>query len=92
MSATTPPPDEPSDEHHAAVDLDLSGLACPLPVLRVRKALASAAPGDSFVVRVTDPMAQVDLPHLCQSTGDGLSEPIADGDGWLFRVTRHSAD
>ena len=39
--------------------LDLSGLKCPLPVLKTRKALKSLAPGDRLEVRCTDPLAVI---------------------------------
>ena len=36
-------------------ELDLSGLNCPLPILRTKKALALAAPGSVIKVIGTDP-------------------------------------
>ncbi len=56
----------------AVTILDLSGLKCPLPVLRTRKALKSMAPGDRLEVRCTDPLAVIDIPHLVEITGDRL--------------------
>jgi tRNA 2-thiouridine synthesizing protein A len=53
--------------------LDLSGLNCPLPALRTRKALKSLAPGDRLEVRCTDPLATIDIPHLVQATGDRVA-------------------
>jgi tRNA 2-thiouridine synthesizing protein A len=52
--------------------LDLSGLKCPLPALKTRKALKSLAPGDRLEVRCTDPLAAIDIPHLIGTTGDRL--------------------
>lgn len=52
--------------------LDLRGLNCPLPVLKTRRALAVMAPGDRLVVVATDPLAAVDLPHLCREDGHVL--------------------
>ncbi|MCR9237793.1 MAG: sulfurtransferase TusA family protein [Alphaproteobacteria bacterium] len=45
--------------------LDVSGLQCPLPVLKAQKALRSLAPGDVLQVISTDPMATIDIPHFC---------------------------
>ena len=60
--------------------LDLRGLKCPLPVLRTRKVLAGAMPGDVFVVHCTDPLAGVDIPALLAQTGDSLElTSVADG-------------
>jgi tRNA 2-thiouridine synthesizing protein A len=52
--------------------LDLSGLKCPLPALRTRKALKSASPGALLRVTCTDPMAAIDIPNLLRETGDEL--------------------
>ena len=52
--------------------LDLSGLKCPLPALKTRKALKSLAPGDRLEVRCTDPLAMIDIPHLVGAIGDRL--------------------
>ncbi|MCX5494567.1 sulfurtransferase TusA family protein [Kaistia dalseonensis] len=49
--------------------LDAIGLACPLPVLKARKMLAQMAPGARLLVEATDPMAAIDIPHLCHEDG-----------------------
>jgi tRNA 2-thiouridine synthesizing protein A len=55
-------------------ELDLSGLKCPLPVLRTRKALLSMTPGERLQVVCTDPLAGIDVPNLIRETGDVLEE------------------
>jgi tRNA 2-thiouridine synthesizing protein A len=50
--------------------LDLTGLKCPLPALKTRKALKSVKPGDRLEVQCTDPLSVIDIPHLIQETGD----------------------
>ncbi|MGR3747296.1 sulfurtransferase TusA family protein [Paracoccus sp. R12_2] len=49
--------------------IDARGLLCPLPVLRLRKALAGVAPGTRLRLIATDPMAAVDVPHFCREAG-----------------------
>ncbi len=49
--------------------LDLRGLKCPLPALLAKKALAKLAPGASLLVLADDPMAVVDIPHMCHREG-----------------------
>jgi len=49
--------------------LDLRGLKCPLPALFARRALAAAAPGAKLSVLTDDPMAPIDLPHMCRQEG-----------------------
>jgi tRNA 2-thiouridine synthesizing protein A len=52
--------------------LDLTGLKCPLPALKTRKALKSVKPGDRLEVHCTDPLSVIDIPHLIAETGDRL--------------------
>jgi tRNA 2-thiouridine synthesizing protein A len=60
--------------------LNLRGLKCPLPALRVRKALSKVASGDIVVAECTDPLAAIDIPNLLNQTGDKLVEKsVADG-------------
>jgi len=50
--------------------LDLTGLKCPLPALKTRKALKSVRPGDRLEVHCTDPLSVIDIPNLIRETGD----------------------
>jgi tRNA 2-thiouridine synthesizing protein A len=52
------------------IRLDLTGLKCPLPALKTRKALKTLAPGDVLEVHCTDPLAVIDIPSLIGETGD----------------------
>jgi tRNA 2-thiouridine synthesizing protein A len=70
--------------------LDLSGLNCPLPALKTRKALKSLAPGDHLEVRCTDPLAMIDIPHLVGVTGDRL-EVIERGEKDIVFLIEKSA-
>jgi tRNA 2-thiouridine synthesizing protein A len=72
----------------AVTKLDLSGLNCPLPALKTRKALKALAPGDRLEVRCTDPMAAIDIPHLVGVTGDRL-EVVERGErDIMFRIEK----
>jgi tRNA 2-thiouridine synthesizing protein A len=50
--------------------LDLTGLKCPLPALKTRKALKSIKPGERLEVHCTDPLSVIDIPNLIRETGD----------------------
>jgi tRNA 2-thiouridine synthesizing protein A len=50
--------------------LDLTGLKCPLPALKTRKALKTVRPGDFLEVLCTDPLSVIDIPSLIRETGD----------------------
>ena len=54
----------------ATTKLDLTGLKCPLPALKTRKALKALKPGDLLEVRCTDPLSVIDIPNLIRETGD----------------------
>lgn len=64
-----------------AKSLDLSGLNCPLPILRAKKGLADMASGTLLEVIATDPGAPRDFEAFCRQTGNALalSETTADG-------------
>ncbi|WP_347337763.1 sulfurtransferase TusA family protein [Undibacter mobilis] len=57
--------------------MNLRGLKCPLPALRVRKMLSTLQSGDVVVAECTDPMAAIDIPNLIRQTGDTLEAKVA---------------
>ena len=68
--------------------LDATGLKCPLPVLRARKAMKGVAAGAILEVRATDPGALADFKSFCETTGDELVE-VQEADGiLLFRIRK----
>ena len=52
--------------------LDLRGLKCPLPAMLARKALGAMQPGATVTVLADDPLAKVDIPHMCHSEGHSV--------------------
>ena len=57
-------------ERMTMTKLDLTGLKCPLPALKTRKALKALKPGDMLEVHCTDPLSVIDIPNLIRETGD----------------------
>ena len=49
--------------------LDLRGLKCPMPALLARRRLTAAPSGAVFLVMTDDPMAPIDVPHMCHTEG-----------------------
>ena len=64
--------------------LDATGLLCPLPVLKARRALKPLAPGAVLEVLATDPGAIKDFEHFCQTTRCELLE-VSEQPGGLLR-------
>jgi len=52
--------------------LDLRGLKCPLPALLARRALTRAPAGGEIEIVSDDPLAAVDVPHMCNQEGHEL--------------------
>jgi tRNA 2-thiouridine synthesizing protein A len=69
-------------------ELDVSGLLCPLPVLRARKRLLAMPQGNVLKVTATDPMSAIDMPHFCSEAGHTLVSQQQDGGTFTFRIRR----
>jgi tRNA 2-thiouridine synthesizing protein A len=72
----------------AETRLDLRGLKCPLPALKTRKTLTRLAPNDVLTVECTDPLAEIDIPHLVNETGDALESALREGELLVFRIRK----
>lgn len=60
--------------------LDARGLACPLPVLKAKKAIRGVETGALLTVLATDPGSVADIQSFCEVTGHRLeSHSEADG-------------
>jgi tRNA 2-thiouridine synthesizing protein A len=70
------------------ITLDLTGLKCPLPALRTRKALAALPPGARLEVHCTDPLAVIDIPALVQQSGGRIEIVKQDAESIVFLIDR----
>ena len=68
--------------------IDLTGLLCPLPVLKARKRLDAMQSGHVLKVLASDPMSAIDMPHFCNEQGHALLTNVRDGDLLTFRIKR----
>ncbi|GAB4412763.1 MAG: sulfurtransferase TusA family protein [Sideroxydans sp.] len=68
--------------------LDVRQLACPLPILRAKKALAQMASGQVLRVVATDQGAPKDFADFCGKTGNELLSSEQDGDEFIFFIRR----
>jgi tRNA 2-thiouridine synthesizing protein A len=68
--------------------LDLTGLRCPLPALKTRKALISVLPGDFLEVHCTDPLSVIDIPNLIRDTGDAVEIAQRDERKTVFLIEK----
>jgi tRNA 2-thiouridine synthesizing protein A len=68
--------------------LDLTGLKCPLPALKTRKALKAVAPGHFLEVRCSDPLSVIDIPNLIRETGDKVEITERDENKIVFLIEK----
>jgi tRNA 2-thiouridine synthesizing protein A len=68
--------------------INLRGLKCPLPALRVRKKLSALKSGDLIVAECTDPLTTIDIPNLLRQTGDTLEETLETEGVLTFRIRK----
>ena len=68
--------------------LDTSGLQCPLPVLKAKKALKAMAPGDRITVISTDPGSVKDFEAFCEATGDTRLESTEQEGAYNFLIEK----
>ncbi len=62
--------------------VDARGHRCPVPTLRLRRALTGRPPGTRLTLLATDPMARIDAPFLMEQLG-GRVLTIQETDGVL---------
>jgi len=73
---------------HDCEKRDLKGLKCPLPALFARRAMAAARPGTLIEFEADDPMAAVDMPHMCRQEGFEVMALERDGDVCRIRLRK----
>ena len=66
--------------------LDTKGLNCPLPVLKLKKAIKEVPPGGVLQVLTTDPGAVADFEAFCRQTGNQLLDAKTEGDVFVFLI------
>ena len=73
-------------EHEILVDA--RGHRCPVPTLRLRRALDQAPPGARVRLLADDPMARIDVPHFAAQIGATILEATHDDAVLSFLVRR----
>jgi NADPH-dependent 2,4-dienoyl-CoA reductase/sulfur reductase-like enzyme/peroxiredoxin family protein/rhodanese-related sulfurtransferase/TusA-related sulfurtransferase len=74
-----------------SIDLDCTGLACPGPIMALRKQIETMAPGDEVVAHVSDPGFRLDAPAWAANNGHQLLELVPEGPGFVARFRKGGA-
>lgn len=69
-------------------ELDASGLNCPMPILRAKKALKDLNSGDVLRVIATDPGSVKDFEAFAKQTGNELLESNEEGGSFYYRLRK----
>lgn len=70
------------------IELDASGLLCPLPLLRLKKALMSMNSGGVIRVITTDPAAHLDFGVFTEQAGHQIIKFIKQSDVQVFYIKK----
>ncbi|OFX13146.1 MAG: hypothetical protein A2V59_11580 [Armatimonadetes bacterium RBG_19FT_COMBO_69_19] len=68
--------------------LDLKGLLCPIPVVKMAQAIKTVAIGEVIEATATDPGVMADIPAWCRTTGHELIRITREGKIIFFAVRR----
>jgi len=68
--------------------LDCSGLACPMPILKTKKAIDALQVGQVLKMIATDPGSSSDIEAWSQKTGHELLGSEQDGNKFIFFIKK----
>lgn len=68
--------------------LDTSGLSCPMPVMKTKKALRELKSGQVLNLIATDPASVDDVKTMLKGSSDTILELKEEGGKYLFFIKR----
>ncbi|MFH1092281.1 MAG: sulfurtransferase TusA family protein [Pseudomonadota bacterium] len=77
-----------SDEIRADKVMDLKGLPCPMPVVKVSKGIKDVEVGQILQAITTDPGAMADFPAWAKKTGNKIIKTEQGDDETSFFIKR----
>ena len=78
----------PDDSMAADVELNLTGMKCPLPVLKARRKINQMAPRSVLKVTADDPAAPLDFEHFCHTGGHDLLLSTEKAGTFTFHIAK----
>ncbi len=70
------------------VTMDLKGLACPLPVVKVSQQIKKMQVGQILMAETTDPGALADFPAWAKTSGNEILDTVKDGNVTKFFIKK----
>jgi tRNA 2-thiouridine synthesizing protein A len=74
---------------HADKELDASGLACPMPIVKTKKAMTALAVGEVLKVTSTDRGSVDDMPAFAEQMGHSLLATADEGGRYVFWLRKN---
>lgn len=75
-------------EINADAVIDCRGMNCPMPVLKVKKAVDSLQVGQILKLEATDPGTKADIPAWAKRTGNELISMSEEGNIFIFYIKK----
>ncbi len=70
------------------LEVDASGLNCPLPLLRLKKAMMELTSGEVVKIIATDPAAHLDIGVYAEQTGHTILQATKQGGVQVFLIRK----
>lgn len=74
--------------HHADIELDLSGLQCPMPLLKAKLALNNMEPSQILKVVATDPGSEKDFHLFVQQSDHQILDFKKDEQAYFYWIQK----
>lgn len=69
-------------------EFNASGLACPMPIVKTKRALSDMNSGQVLKILTTDPGSVADMAAFAEQTGNALLEQGDEGGRFVFFVRK----
>jgi len=75
-----------NDKIKTVTSLDLTGLSCPMPIVKVSKAIKELNPGEVLEALTSDPGALTDFPAWARTSGNEIVKTVTEGANTRFFI------
>ena len=77
-----------TDDIKVDLDLDLKGLLCPMPMVKVSQNIGNVPVGGVIRAVATDPGSLADIPSLARTTGNEVIKQEQNGSELIYYIRR----
>ncbi len=70
------------------IKVDVVGESCPVPLVETRKALKKAVPGDTIIIKGTNPASRKEIPMAADALSVKILSDEQSGDVWTIKLEK----